>query len=111
MKDQSNRDLDELIREAMERDAKRIPLRINRQTVVLVAERNFNAEYRKKKALQFEEDLESRLAKERCTAKHKKADAEEIARLQEEGMPIAAIADRMGVSTSTVRKKLKEIVK
>ena len=58
MKDQSNRDLDELIQEVVERDAKRIPLRINRQTVVLVVERNFNAEYRRKKALQFGETMD-----------------------------------------------------
>lgn len=63
MKDQSNRDLDELIQGVVERDARRIPLRINKQTVVLVAEPNFNEEYRRKKAEQFGEELENRVKK------------------------------------------------
>lgn len=107
MKDQSNRDLDELIREVMERDAKRIPLRINRQTVVLVAERNFNAEYRRKKALQFGETMDDRRSAAQSDRQRIGVEMDRLMQLHKTGAPASEIAKKLGVSKTTVYNRLK----
>ena len=107
MKDQSNRDLDELIQEVMERDAKRIPLRINRQTVVLVAERNFNAEYRKKKALQFGETMDDQRSAEQSNRQRIDVDMDRLMQMHKAGFPATEIAKKLGVSKATVYNRLK----
>lgn len=108
MEDQRNRDLDELIQEVMERDAKRIPLRINRQTVVLVAEPNFNEEYRRKKAKQLGETMVEKRGIAQLNKQRIDVEMDRLIQLHKAGFPATEIAKKLGVSKTTVYNRLKE---